>query len=287
MHAKKIYLIIFLEVFMEWLKRLNKAIDYIEDNLCGTVSIEEAARIACCSVYHFQRMFSYISEVSLAEYIRRRRMTAAAFEIQSSNAKIIDIAYKYGYESPTSFNRAFQSIHGISPVNARLKGTMLKAYPRMSLSVTIKGNTVINYRIEKKEAFRITGLRKNLKTDIEDNFKNIPVFWADTKKSKIFPELCRLITPDFPKILGVSVYENKENLICKLYKEGIKNSDICKQCHCSTNTISKIIDKYNIPRRAVRKTNKDFTKFYNLDNPETQYWIGYICADGNIEYNKN
>ena len=81
--------------------------------------------------------------------------------------------------------------------------------------------------------------------------------------------------------------ENKENLICKLYKEGIKNSDICKQCHCSTNTISKIIDKYNIPRRAVRKTNKDFTKFYNLDNPETQYWIGYICADGNIEYNKN
>ena len=196
---------------MEWLKRLNKAIDYIEDNLCGTVSIEEAARIACCSVYHFQRMFSYISEVPLAEYIRRRRMTAAAFETQSSNIKIIDIAFKYGYESPTSFNRAFQSIHGISPVNARLKGTMLKAYPRMSFSVTIKGNSVINYRIEKKEAFRITGLRMNLETDMENNFKNVPVFWTDTKKSEIFPELCRLITPGFPKILGVTVYENKEN----------------------------------------------------------------------------
>ena len=196
---------------MEWLKRLNKAIDYIEENLCGTVSIDEAARIACCSAYHFQRMFSYISEVSLGEYIRRRRMTAAAFEIQSSNTKIIDIALKFGYESATSFNRAFQSIHGISPVNARLNGTMLKAYPRISLSVTIKGNSVINYRIEKKEAFRIIGVRKNLKTDIETNFKNVPSFWADTKKSEIFPELCELITSDFPKILGVSVYENNEN----------------------------------------------------------------------------
>ena len=208
---------------MEWLKRLNKAIDYIEDNLCGTVSINEASRIACCSAYHFQRMFSYISEVPLAEYIRRRRMTAAAFEIQSSNTKIIDIALKYGYESPTSFNRAFQSIHGSSPVNARLNGTILKAYPRISLSITIKGNSVINYRIEKKEAFRVTGVRKNLKTDIEANFENIPLFWADTKKSEIFPELCKLITPDFPKILGVSVYENAENFY---YYIAVKSDEI-------------------------------------------------------------
>jgi AraC family transcriptional regulator len=196
---------------MEWLKRLNKAVDYIENNLCGTVNIDEAARIACCSAYHFQRMFSYISEVPLAEYIRRRRMTAAAFEIQSTNAKIIDIALKYGYESPTSFNRAFQSIHGISPVNARSEGIVLTAYPRMSLSVVIKGNSAINYRIEKKEAFRIIGIKKNLKTDIEKNFKSVPLFWKNTKKSPIFPKLCKLITSDFPKILGVTVYENKDN----------------------------------------------------------------------------
>ena len=197
---------------MEWLKRLNKAVDYIEDNLCGTISIEKAAKIACCSAYHFQRMFSYISEVPLAEYIRRRRMTAAAFEIQSSNAKIIDIALKYGYESPTSFNRAFQKIHGIPPVNARLDGVLLKAYPRISLTITIKGNSVINYRNEKKEKFQITGIRQNLETDIEANFKSVPLFWQNTKKSKIFPLLCELITPDFPYILGINVYENKDNI---------------------------------------------------------------------------
>lgn len=82
------------------------------------------------------------------------------------------------------------------------------------------------------------------------------------------------------------IYLNeKEQQICELYLQGIKNSDICKQCKCSTNTISKIIDKYNIPRRSKpQKKNKDLSKFKNLSSPETQYWIGYICADGNIQY---
>jgi hypothetical protein len=78
--------------------------------------------------------------------------------------------------------------------------------------------------------------------------------------------------------------ENRELKICELYKNGVKSSDICKECHCSTNTISKILDKYNIPKRQPKKMKKDLSKFYDLDNPETQYWIGYICADGNIVY---
>lgn len=80
--------------------------------------------------------------------------------------------------------------------------------------------------------------------------------------------------------------KEKELQICKLYKNGVKNSDICKECHCSTNTISKIIDKYNIPRRQKQQNrHKDLSKFYDLSNPETQYWIGFICADGNVNYN--
>ena len=82
--------------------------------------------------------------------------------------------------------------------------------------------------------------------------------------------------------------KEKELKICELYKKGVKNSDICKECHCSTNTISKIIDKHNIPRRQkIHNVNKDLSKFYDLSNPETQYWIGFICADGNINYNLN
>ena len=80
--------------------------------------------------------------------------------------------------------------------------------------------------------------------------------------------------------------KEKELQICELYKNGVKNSDICKECHCSTNTISKIIDKYNIPRRQKQQNrHKDLSKFYDLSNPETQYWIGFICADGNVNYN--
>lgn len=99
---------------MEWLARLNQAIDYIENNLDGSISYDKAAQIACCSTYYFQRMFSYIAGVPLSEYIRRRRMTKAAFELLTTDMKVMDIALKYDYESPTSFNRAFQSVHGVS-----------------------------------------------------------------------------------------------------------------------------------------------------------------------------
>lgn len=100
---------------MEWLKKLSAAIDYIENNLDSDISYDEAAKIACCSTFYFQRIFSYVAGVSLSEYIRRRRMTQAAFELQRTGAKVIDIALKYGYSSPTSFNRAFQSVHNITP----------------------------------------------------------------------------------------------------------------------------------------------------------------------------
>lgn len=88
---------------MDWLQRMNGAIDYIEDNLTGDVDFEEVAKIACCSVYHFQRMFSFITEIPLSEYIRRRRLTLAAFELQNRCVKIIDLAYKFNYDSPNSF----------------------------------------------------------------------------------------------------------------------------------------------------------------------------------------
>ncbi len=95
---------------MEWLKKLEAAIDYIEANLDKEISYDEAARIACCSPYYFQRIFSYVSGVSLAEYIRRRKMTQAAFELQRTDEKVIDLSLKYGYSSPTSFHRAFQKL---------------------------------------------------------------------------------------------------------------------------------------------------------------------------------
>ena len=128
---------------MEWLKRLGAAIDYIEENLDREISYDEVARIACCSTYYFQRIFSYVSGVSLSEYIRCRKMTQAAFELQRTDNKVIDVAHKYGYSSPTSFNRAFQSVHGIAPIAAKSMGCTLCAYPSIQFSIKVLGGSAI------------------------------------------------------------------------------------------------------------------------------------------------
>lgn len=93
---------------MDWLERMNNAMGYVETHLSEDIDFDQVAKIACCSTYHFQRMFSFITSVPLSEYIRRRRLTLAAFELQQSDAKVIDTALKYGYESPEAFSRAFK-----------------------------------------------------------------------------------------------------------------------------------------------------------------------------------
>ncbi len=147
---------------MDSLKRMNEALNYIEKNLDNDISLKEVARMAFCSEYHFQRMFSFLSGITLSEYIRRRRLTVAAFELNNSNIRIIDLAVKYGYSSPDSFTRAFQGLHGITPSEARHNGQSLKAYPRMTFQLSIKGGNEMNYRIEEKETFNIIGIKKRV-----------------------------------------------------------------------------------------------------------------------------
>ena len=143
---------------MEWVDKMNAALNYIEDNLTENIDFEEVARRACCSSYNFQRMFSFITDTSLAEYIRRRRMSVAALDLQKSDAKVIDVAMKYGYESPISFSRAFSKVHGITPKDAKKSGATLKIYPKISFQISIKGEIPMNYRIETKPAFDVFGI---------------------------------------------------------------------------------------------------------------------------------
>lgn len=193
---------------MEWVERLNKAVDYIEENLDNEISYERAAQIACCSTFHFQRMFSYIAEVPLSEYIRHRRMTAAALDLQSSDEKIIDIALKYGYESPTAFNRAFQSVHGISPAAAKKQGTPLKAFPRISFKIMIKGDAEMNYKIVRKESFKIVGVKEHYDMNVEECFAKVPQFWQRTVQSGIIPNILSRMDSEPYGLLGVSTCMN-------------------------------------------------------------------------------
>lgn len=147
---------------MELLKSMNDALNYIEENLTGEIDFKEVARLAVCSEYHFRRMFSFLAGVTLSEYVRRRRLTLAAFELGSSGIRVIDAAVKYGYNSADAFTRAFQELHGITPSEARSSGKPLKAFPRMTFQLTIKGGIEMNYRIVEKEAFHIVGIMKRV-----------------------------------------------------------------------------------------------------------------------------
>lgn len=197
---------------MEWLKNLSNAIDYIEENLDKEISVDTAAHIACCSTYYFQRMFSYVVGLSLAEYIRKRRMSQAAFELQRTDRKVIDIALKYGYNSPTSFNRAFQKVHGIAPTAAKNNGITLNSYPPIRFSVTITGGEAMPYHIEKKCPMRMIGIRMPLVNDIEINMQNIPRFWKQTLCTEYFKQLCNFHQNEPKGILGVTVYQDPDNI---------------------------------------------------------------------------
>lgn len=209
---------------MDWFRKLSQCIDYIEDNLDKEISYDEIAKIAECSVYSFQRMFTYIAGIPLSEYIRRRRMTIAAFELQTTDIKILNMALKYGYSSPTAFNRAFQSVHGVAPTSARNEGTLLASYPKISFTISINGGESMKYRIEKKDPIRIVGTRTPLKEDIEYNFKTVPEFWSKTLKSDPFIDICNLNNTDPKGILGVSIYENPNEIY--YYISSATNKDI-------------------------------------------------------------
>lgn len=147
---------------MDSLDRMNAAVSYIEDHLDEMLDFKKVAQIACCSSYQFQRVFSFVTGVTLSEYVRRRRLSIAAFELQNSCLKIIDIALKYGYESPAAFTRAFQAMHGIAPMLARTKGVSLKTYPRITFQLIIKGVVEMNYKIIAKEEFILMGKKRVL-----------------------------------------------------------------------------------------------------------------------------
>ena len=195
---------------MEWIERLNDAMDYIEKHLTEEIDYEKLGQIACCSSYHFQRMFAYMAGVPLAEYIRRRKMSLAAVDLQSRHMKIIDAAGKYGYSSPTAFNRAFQSVHGIAPSVVKNEGVTVKAFPPVRFKITVKGVEEMNYRIETKEAFRIVGVSVPLHKDIEKNFAVIPPKWEEISTNGTLQRMIGMMDTPPMGVLGISTCNDTE-----------------------------------------------------------------------------
>lgn len=167
---------------MEGLQRMADSINYIEDHLTEELRIEDIAAVACMSKFHFQRLFGMLTGFTVSEYIRNRRITAAVQELIHTNAKVIDVAMKYQYDSPESFTKAFQRIHGLSPSAAKKNSQFLKAYPRLSFQIRIRGDREMEYRLEEKEAFSVIGRSIRTRATDGQNHQDIAAFWTESNQ---------------------------------------------------------------------------------------------------------
>ena len=152
---------------MDWITGIQRAVNYIEDHITEEIDYELVAQESLSSGYHFQRVFSILCGYTLGEYIRNRRLSLAGTELASGKAKVIDVALKYGYDSPDSFTKAFQRFHGVLPSQAR-SGAQLKSFSRLSFKITLEGGNVMNYRIEEKPAMLLTGYKRRFTGDPND-----------------------------------------------------------------------------------------------------------------------
>ena len=160
-----------------WIEGFQESIDFIEQNLTEELDIEAIAGKAVLSPFYYQRIFGALCGMTVGEYIRARRMTLAAQELNGKDVKVIDIAVKYGYDSPDSFAKAFQKFHGITPSQAKEPGAPLRSFAPLHIKITMEGGTMMDYRIVEKAPFTIVGVKRPFNSDT--SYQEIPQFWDE------------------------------------------------------------------------------------------------------------
>ena len=195
---------------MEWIHAIQSAIKFMEQHITEDISAEDVANHVHISSFHFQRGFRMLCGYSIMEYIRNRRLALAGGDLAATDMKIIDVAGKYGYSSPTAFNRAFQSVHGIAPSAVKSEGIPVKSFPPVTFKITVKGVEEMNYRIETKEAFRIVGVSVPLYKEIEKNFTIIPPKWQEITENGTLQKLIGMMDTPPMGVLGVSTCNDAE-----------------------------------------------------------------------------
>jgi len=188
---------------MEWDEKLQLIVDYIEKHLQRMqepINPQEVAEIAGCSFGFFQKVFSYMNGISFSEYVRSRKLTLAGYDLKSTDKKVVDISYQYGYDSPTSFTKAFQQFHGLTPKEARRGNARLRGVPKMQMAVKQQ----YSWRLEEKPAFRLIG--KSIRCSDGEQYKKVPEFWSDCQKNGTFSKLVTLDNMAQAGLFGIFQY---------------------------------------------------------------------------------
>lgn len=169
---------------MDWITGMQRALDYIEAHITDELDYEAVAKESFSSSYHFQRVFSILCGYTLGEYVRNRRLSLAGAELASAKSKVIDVALKYGYDSPDSFAKAFKAFHGILPSQARSDGAMLRVFSRLSIKISLEGGSIMNYRIEEKSEIVLTGYKRHFDGDPGVRMKQEAEFYVSTRANQ-------------------------------------------------------------------------------------------------------
>ena len=160
-----------------WIEGFQESIDFMEQNMTEDPDIEEIAGKAALSPFYYQRIFGALCGMTVGEYIRARRMTLAAQELNRKDVKVIDVAVKYGYDSPDSFTTAFQKFHGITPSQAREPGAPLRSFAPLHIKITMEVGNMLDYSIVEKAPFTIIGVKRPFNSDT--SYQEIPKFWDE------------------------------------------------------------------------------------------------------------
>lgn len=169
---------------MEWLKLLQDAINYMEENILEDLNYEDVAKNVCMSSYNFHRTFSLMTGMTANTYIRNRRLSLAGQELQMTDTSVIDVAFKYQYETPESFSKAFSRFHGVTPKQAKAKGTQIRLFNPLIIKIILKGGNIMDYRIERKDKQRFIAKVRAFRNEIinDDMDHSIPDFWTECHK---------------------------------------------------------------------------------------------------------
>lgn len=196
---------------MALVESLQRAIEYMEDHLLEEITVKDIAKQAHLSPYHFQRTFVILTGITIGKYLRRRRLTKAAQELCNSSTKVIDLDYKYGYQTPESFAKAFQKQHGFTPSEVRKGIGNLQSYNHLMIQVNLKGAEPMNYKLIKREAFQIVGVKKSFDCDEEFGQSNeIGHFWAQVGQDGTIDQLLGLNNGEIAGLIGATVDYSKE-----------------------------------------------------------------------------
>lgn len=168
---------------MDWLESIRKSIDYMEAHLLTLQGAKEVADAVYLSHFYLQKGFKVMTGYSCAEYIRNRRLYLAALDIIAGREKLIDLAFKYGYETPESFSRAFSRFHGATPAQVKASPARLRVFLPLKIKVTVQGGNEMDYYVEEKKAFRVIGYERRF--GFETSYQEIPKFWDEVCAQKM------------------------------------------------------------------------------------------------------